>query len=156
MTLTEVYQTGEDKYHTILLTREIQNTNKQTWENRKRGTGSENKQVTAGLGERLRGTTYIENKQALRLQCATRGTEAILYKWSTTLQKSDSFSCTPETYILLCINSISQKRKKKKHTKFQLQSKWVTGMKQCGEESQKCGIFEWWQMVTRLIAGIPL
>lgn len=112
MTLTEVYQTGEDKYHTILLTREIQNTNKQTWENRKRGTGSENKQVTAGLGERLRGTTYIENKQALRLQCATRGTEAILYKWSTTLQKSDSFSCTPETYILLCINSISQKRKK--------------------------------------------
>ena len=42
MTLTEVYQTGEDKYHTILLTREIQNTNKQTWENRKRGTGSEN------------------------------------------------------------------------------------------------------------------
>lgn len=112
MTLTEVYQTGEDKYHTILLTREIQNTNKQTWENRKRGTGSENKQVTAGLGERLRGTTYTENKQALRLQCATRGTEAILYKWSTTLQKSDSFSCTPETYILLCINSISQKRKK--------------------------------------------
>lgn len=112
MTLTEVYQTGEDKYHTILLTREIQNTNKQTWENRKRGTGSENKQVTAGLGERLRGTTYIENKQALRLQCATRGTEAILYTWSTTLQKSDSFSCTPETYILLCINSISQKRKK--------------------------------------------
>ena len=116
MTLTEVYQTGEDKYHTILLTREIQNTNKQTWENRKRGTGSENKQVTAGLGERLRGTTYIENKQALRLQCATRGTEAILYKWSTTLQKSDSFSCTPETYILLCINSISQKRKKNTHS----------------------------------------
>lgn len=93
----------------------------------------ENKQVIAGLGERLRGTMYIENKQALRLLCATMGNRVQYFINGVWPSKEWLILLYTWNLHIIMHHCISQKEKKRKNTKFQLQLN-ESQVWNCGEE----------------------